>query len=299
MGLTDNMRGALWMALSMTSFVVNDTFMRLASDAVPFYQAIFLRGLMISIGLAVIAWSRGHLRYRPERRDWGLIGLRTLAEVVGTLLFLTALLHMAFANLSAILQALPLTVSLGAALVFREPLGWRRLSAILAGFVGVLLIVQPGTEAFNRYAVLGVVTVLVVTVRDLAARRLSRDVPSGIVALAAALGGTAMGAIGVLVTGEWAALAPVSWAFLGLAALCLMAGYTASVSAMRSGEIGFVAPFRYTSLLVALGIGLAVFDEWPNALAQTGAALVVGTGLFTLYRERQFTRRATLGMRIR
>jgi drug/metabolite transporter (DMT)-like permease len=299
MGLTDNMRGALWMALSMTSFVVNDTFMRLASDAVPFYQAIFLRGLMISIGLAAIAWSRGHLRYRPAQRDWGLIGLRTLAEVIGTLLFLTALLHMAFANLSAILQALPLTVSLGAALVFREPLGWRRLTAILVGFVGVLLIVQPGTEAFNLYAVLGVATVLVVTVRDLSARRLSRDVPSGLVALAAALGGTAMGAIGVEATGEWAALTPVSWIFLGLAALCLMAGYTASVSAMRSGEIGFVAPFRYTSLLVALVIGLAVFDEWPNTLALTGAVLVVGTGLFTLYRERQLTRRTTLGLRIR
>ena len=80
-------------------------------------------------------------------------------------------------------------------------------------------------------------------------------------------------------------------ALLAGAALCLMAGYTAAVAGMRGGDIGFVAPFRYTSLLVALILGLLLFDEWPDTLTMLGAAIVVATGLFTLYRERQAQQR--------
>lgn len=285
MTLSDNMRGALLMALSMTAFVVNDSFMRIVLEGLPFYQSIFIRGCFITVGLLIMAVWRGQLRYRPGRHDSGLIAIRTFAEAFGTLLFLTALMWMEFANLSAILQALPLSVTLAAALFFGEPIGWRRMGAIAVGFIGVLMIVQPATDAFNIYAVFGVVTVLIVTARDLAARRLSPDAPSVFVALIASVGVTTFGAIGAL-SESWVQPETVDYLRLLAAALCLMAGYIAAVSAMRVGEISFVAPFRYTSLLVALIIGFLVFDEWPNTLALCGAALVVATGLFTLYRER-------------
>lgn len=298
MALSDNMRGALLMMTSMTAFTVNDIFMKSLSDELPLFESIFIRGVLITIGLLVFARVRGHLRYRAGRKDWVLIGLRTFAEAASTVLFLTALGQMKVANLSAILQSLPLTVTLAAAIFLREPVGWRRMTAILVGFVGVLLIVRPGTEGFNIYALLGIGAVLLVTLRDLSVRRLSRDVPSGLVALAASIGVTAMAAFGAL-GGNW--IRPDMSELLRLAGASgfLMIGYIAAVSAMRVGEIGFVAPFRYTSLVVALLLGFMIFDEWPETLTLLGAGIVVATGLFTLYRERRTARKVPIGLRIR
>jgi len=296
--LSDNMRAAILMMMSMSAFTINDAFMKLTSEQVPFFQGIFLRGVMITIGLLVFLSIKRQLRFRPDRRDWGLIGLRTFAEATGTVLFLTALYKMPIANLTAILQALPLTVTLAAALIFKEPVGWRRLTAIVIGFAGVLLIVQPGADGFTLYSVYGLLAVLCVTLRDLSARRLSPGIPSGVVALGAAVGVSAMAGVGST-TETWIQPSVSDFWRLAGAAGCLMVGYISAVSAMRLGDIGFVAPFRYTSLLVALIIGLVLFGEWPDPLTLTGAAIVVATGLFTLYRERHSARSTPLGLRVR
>ncbi len=295
--LSDNMRAAILMMLSMSAFTVNDALMKAASDEVPFFQAIALRGLMITAVLIVVALIWGNFTLRAAKRDWGLVALRTAAEAIGTLFFLTALFKMPIANLSAILQALPLTVTLAAALFLREPVGWRRLTAILIGFVGVILIVQPGTDGFSIYSVLGIAAVIAVTVRDLAARKLTATVPSILVALVAAIGVTALALVAG--TGEiWVMPSAKAALQLAAAAGCLAVGYIAAVTAMRGGDIGFVAPFRYTSLLVALILGLVFFGEWPNWLTLLGALIVVGTGLFTLYRERS-VKTPTIGLRVR
>jgi S-adenosylmethionine uptake transporter len=191
---------------------------------------------------------------------------------------------MPIANVSAILQALPLAVSLAAALFLREALGWRRLSAICVGFAGVLLIIQPGGADFSFYSLYALGAVGCVTVRDIAVRSMSRTVPAVFVALVAAVGVTCLGAIGSQFI-EWAPFSTTSGLQLFGATGFLIFGYIASVNAMRFGEIAYVAPFRYTSLLVALALGIVIFDEWPNVLALCGAGVVVATGLFTLYRE--------------
>ncbi len=290
--LSDNIRAALLIMTSMTAFTVNDALMKLAAPNLPFFQQIFIRGCMISVGLFALAALWGHLSYRPSRRDRGLTLLRTLAEAVGTVFFLTALFSMPIANLSAILQALPLTVTLAAAVFLGEAVGWRRIAAIVVGFIGVAIIIRPGMEGFTIFSVYGVAAVVAVTLRDLAARRLSPTIPSSRVALSAAVGVTALAAIGSILMGEvWVMPNATELALLAGAALCLMAGYTSAVAGMRTGEIGFVAPFRYTSLLVALILGLVLFDEWPDALTMLGAGIVVATGLFTLYRERQVRRK--------
>lgn len=298
MVLSDNMRAAVFMMTSMSAFTVNDVFMKLANAELDLFQAIAMRGLMITFGLAMLAYLRGQLTYRPSRKDWWLIALRTAAEAIGTVFFLTALMNMAIGNLSAILQALPLTVTLAAALFLREAVGWRRVTAILVGFIGVVLIIQPGTDDFTIYSLYGVAAVIAVTVRDLAARRLSKDIPSGIVALAAAVGVSAMALIGGA-DQAWVMPSLTAGLQLAAAAVALMIGYICAVSAMRTGDIGFVAPFRYTSLLVALVLGYIVFDEWPNALTFIGAGIVVATGLFTLYRERGISPKVPTGLRIR
>jgi drug/metabolite transporter (DMT)-like permease len=300
MNLSDNMRAALMMALSMTAFTVNDALMKLAAPNLPFFQQIVVRGVLITFGLFLLAALWGHLGYRPSGKDRALTALRTCAEMFSTIFFLTALFSIPLANLSAILQSLPLTVTLAAAVFFGEPVGWRRLVAIGVGFVGVTIIIRPGMDGFSVYSLYGVAAVIGVTFRDLASRRLSKTIPSSRVALSAAFGVTVMAGIGSLVMREqWVALAIREWILIGGASVCLMAGYISAVGAMRLGEIGFVAPFRYTSLLVALVLGYVLLDEWPDGWTLFGAGIVVVTGLFTLYRERKNALKTPTGLRIR
>jgi len=282
--ISDNARGALFMMGSMTAFTLNDALMKLAGSTLPLFQSVFLRGLCVLVFLMILCLVMGQLRTDFSRKDWALICVRGICEVIVAYLFISALFNMPIANVSAILQALPLTVSLAAAIFLGEAMGWRRLLAILVGFVGVLLIVQPGGAGFNAYALYVVAAVFIVTLRDLAARKMSRDVPSTMAALVAGIIVTiAFGVASIFI--DWAPVTPATWGLLIGAGLFIIGGYVFSVSAMRVGDISAVAPFRYTSLLVALIVGVVVFDEIPNPLALIGAAIVVATGLFTLYRE--------------
>ena len=289
--MTENMRGAALMAGSMVAFTVNDAFMKALSDELPLFQAIFLRGLGTVVCLFVLAYALGQLRWDFGRKNWMLIGLRTFAEVTSTVFFLTALYNMPLANVSAILQALPLTVSLAAAIFLGEALGWRRMFAICVGFVGVMMIVRPGAEGFTIYSISALIAVVFVTLRDLAVRRMTADVPSVFESLVAAVSVTTFAGLMTAPT-QWVPVSPTVWLQLGGAMLALVFGYVFSVTAMRHGEIGFVASFRYASLIAALILGYLVFDDWPAPIVLMGAFVVVATGLFTLYRERRAASKA-------
>lgn len=275
---------------SMAAFTLNDTMTKATGGEVPLFQLLFLRGL-ISISLILILWGRlGPMHLRLSRRDWKLVGIRSASEVGASFFFVTALFNMPLANLSAILQSLPLTVTLGAALFYREAVGWKRMSAILVGFIGVMLIVKPGTAGFNIWSVYALVAVFFVTIRDLSTRRLSGDVPSMTVTLAAVLSVTIFSGLAQLAT-PWAPVSGAHWTAIAAAAVFVLLGYYFSVQTMRIGEVSFIAPFRYTGLIWALILGWFVFGDWPLLSTLAGAGIVAATGLFTLYRERKLSRR--------
>jgi drug/metabolite transporter (DMT)-like permease len=308
MAISDNLRGVAYMCLSMLAFTVNDSFMKAITAEVPLFQTVFLRGLIAIAGLAVMGSLTGAFRQRLHGADWRLITLRSVAEIFATITFLTALLHMPLANLSAIMQVLPLAVTLAAALVFGDRIGWRRLVAILVGFVGVMVIIRPGTQAFDIWSLMGVASVLCVVVRDLAVRQMGNHVPSIIVALAAAVMVAVMGLGLSLVptagmgtnfyglTG-WVAMDMVQVAQVGAAGTFLIVGYLCAVTAMRWGDIGVVAPFRYTSLLWAIILGFAAFGEMPDGWTLVGSGIVVASGIYTLLRERQKRRMTAMAAR--
>ncbi|MEE9427154.1 MAG: DMT family transporter [Paracoccaceae bacterium] len=284
-----NLNGALLMMASMAAFTLNDACMKALSDELPLFQAVFMRGLatvaMMGLGVAFL----GGLQFSMPRRDWWLVGLRTLAEIASAYFFITALFNMPIANATAILQALPLSVTLAGAVFLGEAVGWRRLLAILIGFVGVLFIVQPGASGFNSYSIYALLAVVSVTVRDLSARRLSANVPSVTVAFIAAIAVTIVMGL-ASITDSWARPSTLAWMQLAGASVFIIGGYLFSVMTMRVGQIGAIAPYRYTSLIWALLLGLVFFGEWPDMLTLIGAAIVVATGIFTLLRERRLNR---------
>jgi len=287
--LSPNMTGALLMMGSMIAFTVNDSFIKLTGGQIPLFQLIFLRGLLTSVMILILARSVGALRFNLGHQDWGLVSLRGMAEIAGSYFFLSALFNMPLGNLSAILQVLPLTVTLGSALVFREAVGWRRMVAIAVGFVGVLLIIRPGPDGFTIWSFYALIAVLCVTVRDLATRRLSREVPGLTVSLVTST--LVMTAAGLASLSQpWGQVSPHNAALIVGSAVFILGGYYFSIQVMRVGEVSFVAPFRYTGLVTAMLIGLFVFGEVPTALTLLGATIVMATGIFTFYRERRALR---------
>lgn len=283
--MSPNQRGSLFMMGSMAAFTLNDSLVKLIGAGMPLPQLIALRGAIACALIYALARRLGALRWDLGRRDWTLVVLRSLSELAIAYFFLTALLVMPLANITAILQALPLTVTLGAALIFREPVGWRRLLAILTGFAGVLLIVRPGPEGFSEGTFFALAAVLCITARDLITRKISPGVPSILVAFSAMVAVFLTAAILSLGV-EWTPLDAAGFSLLAGAAVFIFAGFLFSVMAMRAGEIAVISPFRYSGLLWALVLGWLVFGDWPDALTMLGAAIVVATGMFTLYRER-------------
>ena len=281
-----NSQGAILMAVSMFSFVLNDGLMKALFVDMSIYQAIFLRGMVTAPLLALLAWRAGVLMARLGRRDTRLVIIRVISEVAATIGFLTALRHMPLANVTAILQALPLTVTMAAALFLGEAVGWRRWLAILLGLSGVLLIIRPGMAGFSVYSIWALGAVAAVTLREVTTRKLSKDVPSLPVALATAVAICGLGAVS-LPGVTWMPVSPVMWIYVGGAGVAIIGGYLFSVMAVRIGDLGFVSPFRYTSMIWAIALGYLLFSELPDVPTLTGTAIIIATGLYSLHRERR------------
>ena len=287
----DNLKGAGFMMISMAAFVVNDALMKSLSGDVPLFQAIFIRGLFATALVGAFAIWKGVARLSAlAPADRMVTVVRVIAEIGTTTCFLTALFNMPIANATAILQSTPLALTLIAAVVLREQVGWRRWSAVFAGFFGVMLIVRPGAEGFNDAALWALAAVGFICVRDLATKRLSPATPSLFITLLTAISITGLGAA-VTMTREWEPVATESVAIMGLSACFLFVGYLFSVMTMRIGEMAFVSPFRYSILIWAILLGYFVFGDLPDALTMLGVAIVAGAGLYTFLRERKVAAR--------
>lgn len=265
------------MAAGSLGYVVNDAFVRLATEEGPsVYQVIFLRGLM----MAVLFASFGRFGAEPValRHFDSAVRRRVGAEVVSTVLFFTAMVRMEFANAQAILQAAPLAVTMVAAVVLRERVGARRWVAIVLGFVGVMIMIRPATDAFTAWSLVAVASVGALVYRDLATRRVAANVPASAIALLTALGSIAMGGVLTLAVG-WEPMTLRFVLHLTAASVLLFFGYLFSIQAVRVGDLSATAPFRYTMLLGAVVVGVIAFGEVPDLAGFAGMSLILGTGL--------------------
>ena len=283
-----NRRGVLAMSAGMASFVANDAIVKHVSASLPSGQLIFLRGVFATLLLLVVLAAMGLLRDIPRLWDRRVL-LRAFLDACATLTYLTSLFHLPIGNATAINMATPLFITLFAVIAFKEQVGGARWLAILTGFTGVLLVVQPSGAAFNAYALLCLGGTLLHASRDLMTRTIHRGIPSLLITFSTAVAVT-------LLSGLWSTQQewrPAGWQSLGLlaaASVFLSIGYFMLTIAMRAGEMSVIAPFRYVGLLFALLLGFVVWGDVPNALAWAGIALLVGAGLYVLHGERSRAR---------
>lgn len=289
MKVSANILSSLYMILSMLGYVLNDILIKSLDGNLPTPQILWVRGYFLSSIIFLIIWRRGLL---PRWREafTAKVGMRAGCEGAATLCFLTALVQLPFANLQSILLALPLVVTVGAAWIFKEPVGWRRWMAILIGFLGVLIIIRPGMDGFHFASVLVLISVLFAAARDLITRQIPSKLPSLMVSGMTALFVTLLGLSITVISGDSQPLSVSQFVTLACASIFLFFGYQFIVLSMRMGEIAYVVPYRYTSLLWAILFAYLVFNEVPDRYTLIGAAIVIATGLYTMYRELLHTR---------
>ena len=282
--MSENFRGAILMIVCMGAFVLNDAFVRLAGNTVPLAQILFLRGILTTTLLLIFALYIGVFKFRVSRKDKWKIFFRSVTEGVTAYFFLIAVMHMPFANVTAILQILPMTVTLSSAFVFREKVGILRLGLIIIGFLGVILIINPSSDGFNWYSVYALIAVASITLRDLLTRKLSKEVHALLPTFSASLGVLAFSLVLMLNT----PIQPMDMdnsLFILAAAFFIIFGYYTAVSAMRVGEVSFVSPFRYSAILFALLIGFLFFKEQPDAYAFLGILIIMTSGILLMIRN--------------
>ncbi|MBS0126397.1 DMT family transporter [Thetidibacter halocola] len=287
--MTDNLRGAILMMLAMLGFGIEDAFFKAATatGGVTAGMGTVQYGLVAMALYAVYARAKGVPVLTPAYLKRGLL-IRTGFEIVGRLFFALSLAYTPLSTTSAILQAAPLVVMAGAALFLGEKIGPRRWAAMAVGLAGVLLIVRPSPEGIEPNAIFALLGMIGFAGRDLA----TRAAPASVHAAQLGVLGFAVVTVAGLVILAFEPGPPTLPAPLAALLICGTAvsgvlGYTAMTFAMRTGEVGVVAPFRYFRLIVALVLAYTLFGERPDALTLSGAALIVGAGVYSLIRDRR------------
>ena len=282
-----DLTGSLFMILAMALFAIEDAFIKTAARTLPVGQVLILFGLGGAVIFAsLVAWTRQPLFVpdvlsRPMR-------IRVVFEVTGRLFYTLAIALIPLSAATVILQATPLVVVAGAALLFGERVGWRRWTAIGVGLLGVVVIVKPGTDSFTLLSLLAVLGMIGFAGRDLASRAAPPTVGTlrlGFYGFCAVI---AAGAIYAIWDGS-AFVRPDQVAALSLASAAIVgvAAYACLMRAMRTGDVGAVTPFRYTRLLFGIAMGVALFGERPDLATWIGSGLIVLSGLFVMARGRR------------
>jgi len=288
---TDNARAIALMVLAMGLFALEDTFVKLAFGSVDIGQILAILGFVGAAFFAAMTQTRRDYFQMAHFTD-PMVLIRVVGEVVGTFGFVTAIALIPLSTASAILQATPLAVTLGAVIFLRETVGWRRWGAIIAGFAGVIIIIRPGMAGYDANSLFAVLGVIGLGTRDLVTRRIPASVPTAIISFQA-FGAVGLLGLALMVFDQgWQPVSGSAALTLGAAAFVGIIAYFVLTTALRIGEISAIAPFRYSRLVFAIVIGVLVFGERPDGWTLIGAAIVIGAGLYVLMRERALARRA-------
>lgn len=280
-----NLRGIVAMMLAMALFVLNDTFVKLARAYWDTGQTLVVRGIFALVLLLIwmkLSGKTGQLRMMFHRT----LVLRGLIEGAIATAFITAISQMPLADITAILMLAPLIITALSMMIFGEKVGWRRWSAVIAGFCGMLLVVRPGGSIPMTALVLALLSVIGVAFRDILTRRIPSEIPSVVVAITSTLGTFLGGALLAATDSNWQPVTPHLLMLAGSAAAFVVLGNYAMIEACREAELSVVSPFRYAVMLWAVLLGILVFGDWPSPVAIAGIVLIGASGLYTLHRER-------------
>jgi S-adenosylmethionine uptake transporter len=290
--LPPNARGITTMLGAMAAFAIGDAVMKLQAGRMPLGESLFLRGLMATSLICYVASRTGALVPVRKLIANKFLVWRTLGDSAASFFYIAALGKVPLADAGAIMQTNPLAVTAGAALFLGERVGWRRWTATAVGFLGVLLIIQPGSSSFSWASLLVIGAVLVSAGRDLITRRLDGLPTLAVTGSAAAV--TTVISLMLWPFEKWHMPEFFDLVRLAIAAVCVLVGQALVVISIRSGDVSAVVPFRYSAILWTLALSMLIWGYVPNAMTLTGIVIVSGAGLYAFYREQSLRRQGLM-----
>lgn len=278
-----NYRGILAMVGGSAFFSCNDAATKLAAQYLPVTEIVAIRACFaLLIALAVIFWRREIAAIATMRDPWLL--LRATIEAFIGVLVVYCLSLMPIATFTAIILVQPFIMTTIGALWLGEHAGWRRWMAVVAGFIGMLLVVKPGTDAFQAVSLFALLAAVLSLTRDLLVRKIHGDVPTSVIVFSTALFAVPIGILGSAFQ-PWTVPGILPTIVILIAAAFLVAAFVLTVLSFRGTDVSVVAPFRYSIVVFAFVLGIAVFAEVPDPLSLIGIGLIVAAGLYMLHRE--------------
>lgn len=274
------------MILAMAGFALEDLFIKLLSSHLPVSQILIIIGFSGTAVFLIIALLTHELILQRSLLTKPVI-IRTFCELFAALFFVSALALTPLSSVASILQATPLMVTMGAAVFFGEKVGWRRWSAVMIGFIGVLLILRPGFDSFMPASLLAVVATIFIAVRDLVTRTMQFEISTTTVSMYAFLACGISGFIAIPFYSAMVIPSSTEIMYLISATFVGVIGYYAVVLATRNGDLSIIAPFRYSRLVFAMLLSIVILTERPDLLTLSGTAIIVLSGVYTFIREKK------------
>ncbi|PXW70609.1 EamA-like transporter family protein [Loktanella sp. PT4BL] len=286
----DNIRGAGFMVFAMLCFAVEDGMIKLLAADMPVGQIISIACFGGLIGFLVWSAIKGDALWQPDYLNRKVL-LRSASDTAGSILFATSLALVPLTTASAVIQATPLVVTLGAALFLGQAVGWRRWVAIVIGFIGVLIIIRPGMEGFTPATLLAVAGMLGLAARDLITRSLTVTLNGPQLATHTFALIVPAGLLVTVLRGQSFVMPDAYQSLILFGTIVVgMIAYLAILAATRGGNAGIISSFRYSRMIFALMVGYLMFREVPDMPTVIGAAIIMATGIYTLWREARLHR---------
>jgi drug/metabolite transporter (DMT)-like permease len=278
----------------MGFYIVNDALMKYVGQFYPPGQVLVVRSVIIVLCLGAFLAFTGQFRNLALAMR-GASLLRFGFESAASTLYVVTLVHLPLAETAAIILTVPLIMTALAVVLFGERVGWRRWTAVVVGLAGALIVVKPTPSAFDAWAIVGFAAALVTAGRDLSTRRLDPALSTLLVTFLGAVAVT-LGSLALSTTETWVPPDAPKIGWLAVAAAFHVLGSYFLIIASRDGDISAIAPFRYSLLLWAAIAGFVGFSEIPDNWALAGGAMIVGSGIYALHRERVRGRAVATGL---
>ena len=281
----ENLRGIFFMTVAMASFALEDLIIKILSKDMPVSQILISVGI-VSVCLLIII---GRIQKIPIIRSKDiqnpLIFFRTISDMLGAIFIVYAISLISLSTVSSFLQAIPLIVTAGSAIFFKEKVGWRRWSAVIVGFCGVIFILKPGMTSFQSSSILAFIGIIFLGLRDLVTRNIKDEISSLTISIYAFLATTIGGVLLIPISSTFVALSTLQLYLILLSAVIASFSYFMLVLATRKGDVSVISPFRYTRLLFALILAVFILGERPDIYTLVGATIIILSGCYTFWRE--------------
>ncbi|MFC4728906.1 DMT family transporter [Coralloluteibacterium thermophilus] len=283
------MRAVAFMVGSATMFACMAAVIRLASEQLHPFEIAFFRNLFGMAFALPLLFRHGWGLLRTDKLH--LYATRCVIGMLGMLCGFSAIVYLPLAQAVTLSYSTPLFVTIGAVLVLGEVVRARRWTAVAVGFLGVLLIVRPGTEGFSAMSLVAVVAAVLSAAVAISIKMLSRTEKPDAIVLYTTLFWVPMSLVPALFVWVW----PTGWTWLWIVGAGFFGtmGHMFWTRALKMGEASLLTPISFVQVPIVAFIGWALFDETVGLWTGLGAAVIFASNAYIAHREAQLARRTT------